>query len=551
MVKKIIIFGGGISGLTVAHELLDKGFTVSLFEKDEILGGMARSNIEDDNIPSEHSWRGYAPFYKNFFDISKRIPLNTSVDSVFDNLSDSIRFLLPHDTIDKSNKLNIEPQPSIQDTIITMYYVMKCLFSDKRRQQYSQVAFKDVVGNKLTKNGWDNYISMIGPGLGLDIDTASLYHISKFVEMSFFEDTGHVHKSSKHHSSEMNQDYLHTKGWHVMNNTTNKAFIDPWVNHLENKGLNIYRRTQLIKINRAQDHITSCTVINSSGDIHTISADEYVMCVNPYNLSKIFIESGLSSPKLIQLTKNKPHNQISFRIGFNKIIKYPYSNNAFAFPDSEFNITLYPQELFWKEIPENIKSLWSGTACITYNKGQLYGKDAISLNKAEFMQEIIYQIFRSEELKIIIEKYNSFTLEDLRISINHIEIWHEWKYDNSTKKMVSDNSKWVNGLNTYMIRPSQKTDIDNLYLGGAHTKTSVDIWSMEGSVESGKIVSNHILDKYNLEKTYKYTHMSSLLFRIIQMIDNILYVLYLPNILDLFIITCSLIIIKLFSYYIK
>ena len=239
---------------------------------------------------------------------------------------------------------------------------------------------------------------------------------------------------------------------------------------------------------------------------------------------------------------------------FNKTINYPYSNNAFAFPDSEFNITLYPQELLWKNnitLPEHIKSLWSGTACITYNKGQLYGKDAISLNKEQFMQEIIYQIFRSKELKIVIENYNSFTLEDLIISINHTEIWHEWKYNQRTKQMVSDNSKWVNGLNTYMIRPSQKTDIDNLYLGGAHTKTSVDIWSMEGSVESGKIVSNHILDKYNLPKTYKYTHTSSLLFRIIQMIDNILYVFYLPNILDLFIVLCSLIIIILLFKFCK
>ena len=33
MTKKVIIFGAGISGLTTAHELLDKGFDVTIYEK--------------------------------------------------------------------------------------------------------------------------------------------------------------------------------------------------------------------------------------------------------------------------------------------------------------------------------------------------------------------------------------------------------------------------------------------------------------------------------------------------------------------------------------
>lgn len=39
MTKKIIIFGAGISGLTIAQELLDKGFKVILIEKDSVIGG--------------------------------------------------------------------------------------------------------------------------------------------------------------------------------------------------------------------------------------------------------------------------------------------------------------------------------------------------------------------------------------------------------------------------------------------------------------------------------------------------------------------------------
>jgi protoporphyrinogen oxidase len=40
----IIIFGGGISGLTICHELVKQGFTILIIEKDADFGGMARSS---------------------------------------------------------------------------------------------------------------------------------------------------------------------------------------------------------------------------------------------------------------------------------------------------------------------------------------------------------------------------------------------------------------------------------------------------------------------------------------------------------------------------
>ena len=73
---KIIIIGAGISGLTVAHELVKKGFEIEIYEKDNEAGGMAKSFRNKNNIPTEHSWRGYGPFYYNFFEISKQIPIN-------------------------------------------------------------------------------------------------------------------------------------------------------------------------------------------------------------------------------------------------------------------------------------------------------------------------------------------------------------------------------------------------------------------------------------------------------------------------------------------
>lgn len=139
---KVIIFGGGIAGLTVAHELIEKGFEITLIEPDKILGGMARSRREKNGIPSEHSWRGYGPFYSNTFDILKRIPLDckseekelsskNSCKTVYDNLSLPITFYITKDEVG-----NYEKNLSIGDNIYTGYTLLKYLFADSRREQY-------------------------------------------------------------------------------------------------------------------------------------------------------------------------------------------------------------------------------------------------------------------------------------------------------------------------------------------------------------------------------------------------------------------------------
>jgi hypothetical protein len=59
---------------------------------------------------------------------------------------------------------------------------------------------------------------------------------------------------------------------------------------------------------------------------------------------------------------------------------------------------------------------------------------------------------------------------------------------------------------------------------------------MEGAIESGKITANYILDKYNKQNIEHYKHDAPFYIKLIQYIDNILYKLYLPNIVNLLII---------------
>ena len=84
--KNVIIIGG-IAGLTTAHELLDSGYKVILIERNDTVGGLARTYQDEVNkiCPYEYSWRAYGRWYQNVYNIMKRIPYNDE-ETVYDKL---------------------------------------------------------------------------------------------------------------------------------------------------------------------------------------------------------------------------------------------------------------------------------------------------------------------------------------------------------------------------------------------------------------------------------------------------------------------------------
>ena len=91
--KDIIVLGGGIGGLSGAHELAERGFRVRVFECKSLFGGKARSvevpNTGTNgrkNLPGEHGFRFFPNFYKHVTDTMKRIPYPGNATGVFGNV---------------------------------------------------------------------------------------------------------------------------------------------------------------------------------------------------------------------------------------------------------------------------------------------------------------------------------------------------------------------------------------------------------------------------------------------------------------------------------
>ncbi|HXW20591.1 MAG TPA: FAD-dependent oxidoreductase, partial [Roseiarcus sp.] len=94
MTTRVVVLGGGVAGMSAAHELSERGFEVVVLERRGIAGGKARSiPVIDDppgasghevadrgvasiehRLPGEHGFRFFPGFYKHVIDTMGRTP---------------------------------------------------------------------------------------------------------------------------------------------------------------------------------------------------------------------------------------------------------------------------------------------------------------------------------------------------------------------------------------------------------------------------------------------------------------------------------------------
>src|SRR5918997_5898532 len=98
---RVAVLGGGVAGLTAAHELVERGFEVVVLEARDIPGGKARSlpvpgsgTGGRKDLPAEHGFRFFPGFYRHLPDTMRRIPIDGRPDGVAGNLVAAERVLV-------------------------------------------------------------------------------------------------------------------------------------------------------------------------------------------------------------------------------------------------------------------------------------------------------------------------------------------------------------------------------------------------------------------------------------------------------------------------
>jgi hypothetical protein len=376
----------------------------------------------------------------------------------------------------------------------------------------------------LKDKAYKTWRSCFGPWIGSDWSKVSLHTTGDFFRKQLTTKPTHLHRADQDGPA-----WTHGagNGWLLLKGPSREYWFDPWIKYLKQKGVIFFWKKALTELK-----FDGTTIIAAYCGEEIIQGDIYILAINPFNTANILsatpaLEKQAELNLFKPLVQDGPHHQVSFRLAFAEKIKFPRQRTAVVVSDSEFNLTLFAEEQVWDkdvDLGRNIKSLWTGTSCISSVPGKIYHKPVNNCTKEEFIEEIKAQIFSCGALNELIKESNNGK-ELKEFIINKIEVWHEWEFSNEGIKYLQP--KWVTTTNTEEYIPDQKTPVSNLFLAGAHTKTQAQVWSIEGAVESGRRAAKAIDDRVEVLDQYR-----PLWIKILSQIDDILYTIKGPQIID-------------------
>ena len=538
--KTVAVFGAGIAGLTAAHEFTALGYKVFVYEANRDAGGFFRSARVpgDQNMPSEYSWHGMGPWYHNVFDLMKQIPFDETGSLYEKALSRPIDFGLAPDygrtefddawLPDFSKMFRM----SRLDCIRWGWLLLKTWAANRRTfELYSRLNASEAWKPVLSELAWKTWRACFGPWIGSDWTNVSLHHAGQFFRKQL------ITRPSHHHAADADGpawSHGSRDGWLLLRGPSSEYWFNKWVDFLTKKGAEFFWEQPLYKLDFDGKTITAAHL--ESGAI--VHADIYVLATNPFAAADIVERT----PKLAEeeqlrlfrpLVGDGPHIQVSLRIAFGERIEWPRERAAIIVADSEFNLTLFGQGQAWAsdiDLGAGVRSLWTCTACVATVPGRLCGLPLIKCTKQQFIEEVLAQLYRCEGLDLLIKEANGGRgLQSFPIL--RIAVWHEWLF--APTGIKSHQPKWVTTTNTQRYLPTQATSVPNLVLAGAHTKTAVDVWSIEGAVESGRRAVQAIEPNVKVIPQYKPFWL-----QMISKLDDVCFAFGLPHVLDCFLIAC-------------
>jgi hypothetical protein len=477
--KSVAILGGGIAGLTAAHELINRGFSVDVYERNPIAGGMARTkNAGSLSMPVEMGWRGYGAAYTNLFEIMQQIPAGDG-RTVRDNLR---RLHCVNPTNDDTNDTINAILSLTSHTLTTRerWLVLDAVFHsltacNERLEQLDDVSWSQRVYHRLngiSDKAYKYVVHSLGPYLGYTSEKCNVSGVTAFAERQFtvapnFE-------------------------FYQANAPTSEAWFDHWVPDLERRGVRFHFNTRIVDIVPDGSRIGSVIVSNGNGP-QSIASDHYICALSIEAIAKL-VESNPrldSLSDLIPLAQRGRQTMLSVQYFLDQRVdlEYPFTTHGVYLPDSPWAIMIQTQAGAWEgnvDLPARsdgrVRDVWSVGICVTDKPGIRIQKAFVDCTPAEVEEEAWAQVLACEGLIAASRAEGGGTLRDVKVA--GFYMWDSFTVQDG--KMQTWEPRWTNNVGTLRLRPPNETAFDNLVLAGAYTRTDMEIYCMEGACESGR-----------------------------------------------------------------
>ncbi|XXF77421.1 FAD-dependent oxidoreductase [Myxococcaceae bacterium GXIMD 01537] len=503
----IIVIGGGVAGLTVAHELVERGFEVHVYEARPTWGGKARSQPVVGtgtggrrDLPGEHGFRFYPRFYRHVTDQMRRTPVDDAsgrnVEQQLRATTESAIALIDEDTWFRFSRRRIDKPYDVLEALELFFqeldideadaslFGLKILqffsSSDERRfAEYERMSWWDFLrGDGYSPKFQRQLRAVPRTMVAMDPRRGSARTIGA-ISMQLLVDFA---------SSGVNND-------RTMGGPTSQMWLDPWVTHLRRLGVHLHAGVRCAGLDVAEGRVSQ--VRFEDGQVR--SADHYVLAV-PIDVASGLITPDLArlDPALARLRAANADSLVSWMVGCQFFLyeDVPLVRGHIFYPDSPWALTTISQPQFWREL---------GLFRRQYGDGSVGG--LISVDISDWDTPGTYVPKRAKDCTP--EEVQTEVWGQLKAALNGRdpgeqvltdELLHSFHLDedldygaglpprNSSRLLVHPPGSWE-------VRPEAASAVPNLCLAGDYVRTYTDLASMEGACEAGRRAANAILER--------------------------------------------------------
>jgi geranylgeranyl pyrophosphate synthase/uncharacterized protein with NAD-binding domain and iron-sulfur cluster len=517
--SRVIVLGGGVAGMSAAHELIERGFEVVVLERRDVAGGKARSlRVADDGagtsghqlvgggagsiehqLPGEHGFRFFPGFYKHVIDTMRRIP---SLDGrkVADHLVPTTRvgftqygkptFRIPA----RFPRTPGDAAAVLRDILLAFgsctdltpddlaffgARIWQILTSCEQRRlgEYERTSWWDFVGAEQRSASYQKFLAA---GITRSLVAAKARKASTRTIGDVFVQLMITILSPTAGTTDR-----------VFDGPTNLVWIDPWRTHLEASGVQYVTDAEVEEILCDQGRITGVAV-RRQGKRTVVLGDHYVAAIPLERIAPLLNPCLLTAdPSLANLRALAPNVEWMNGVQFYVSRDLPTTHGHVIHIDTEWALTSISQLQFWRSLaPDQFgDSDVRGILSVDLSDWMAPGSDgrpAIQCSREEVVRETWQQLKRSV----------NFREELLRD-----EDLHSWfldpDIDNDPARpgfLLNEEPLLVNLVDTWALRPEATTAIPNLFLASDYVRTHSDLATMEGANEAARRAVNGLLD---------------------------------------------------------
>ena len=510
---KVLVIGGGIGGLTAAHELLERGFEVSVYDIRTIPGGKSRTipvpNSGKEgrpNLPGEHGFRFVPAFYRHLPDSMKRIPFGNNRQGCFDNLTGTTYVeIAPYD------KAPIRAPARFPRTLAELLVLLKDVFDPptlgllpgeieffaERLWQVMTSCQQRRLHELENQSWWEftdadhkspAYVTYLVEGLSRSLVAAQPKYGSARtigqVQVHLIFGTFNLVA----HSTDQ-----------VLNGPTSAQLLDPWIAHIRALGGRYTSEVQCTDFDCQDGRIASVGLKNTTtGATWRESADYYVSALPVEVMGPLVTDAMVApgaDPSLQSLrTLDK---DVRWMNGLQFFLKkdVPVSQGHTLYVNSPWAITSISEAQFWTSIDLSqfgdgtVRGILSVDISDWTQPGTFIQKKAEDCN----LDEIAREVWQEIEKSLNVEGKTVVTWDDVHSYFLDTDI--EIPSTRRPHKDIDVEPLFINEPGSWEKRPSAGTAIENLLLAADYVQTNADLACMDSANEAARRAVNAILDR--------------------------------------------------------